>query len=159
MLSRDADAAAVRFPPPLVYAASLGLGWLLSRFVMPFDVPWLPDAWLWPLALLPGCIGLVMLAYAAGLFVRSGQNPEPWKTTPSIVQSGIYRWTRNPMYVGMALLQIAVGLALDNAWMVLLSAASLGVVYVIAVVPEERYLEQKFGEPYLQYKRSVRRWL
>ena len=159
MLSRDSDAARVRFPPPLVYALSLGAGWLVETFAFTLGVPMPSEMWRFTTAAVPGAAGLAMLAYAAGLFVRSGQNPEPWKTTPSMVVSGIYRWTRNPMYVGMALVQVGIGIWLNNLWMVLLTAASLWCVYRIAVMPEEAYLEEKFGDEYRRYKQAVRRWL
>ena len=159
MLSRDADAANVRIPPPLIYGLSVVIGWLLEEFLMALSVPLLAPVWLGAISAIFGIAGLIMLVYAAGLFLGAGQNPEPWKTTPSIVVKGIYRWTRNPMYVGMAALQIAVGMYLDNAWIMLLTAPSLIAVYVIAVLPEEQYLTQKFGAEYLRYKDSVRRWL
>ena len=80
-------------------------------------------------------------------------------TSPSLVLEGPYRFTRNPMYVGMTLLQVAIGLALGIAWVVVGAALSLTVVHFAAVLPEERYLEEKFGEDYRQFCARVHRYL
>ena len=87
------------------------------------------------------------------------QDPKPWATTPEIISSGIYRFTRNPMYVGMALVQIAIGIGLANWWVILAVPVSLVLVYLTAIRQEEAYLERKFGSAYTDYKMSVRRWL
>ena len=100
------------------------------------------------------------VASAFGLFRGIGQDPAPWTTTPEIVTEGIYRMTRNPMYVGMARDPVRhrrrPRQRLDRRASCPLV---LAIVYAIAVRHEEAYLERKFGEGYLVYKRSVRRWL
>jgi protein-S-isoprenylcysteine O-methyltransferase Ste14 len=63
------------------------------------------------------------------------------------------------MYVSMGLLQLSVGIALDNGWILAFLPIVLGIVYVIAIRHEESYLEAKFGEAYQSYKSSVRRWI
>ena len=158
MLGRDKDAAAVRFPPPLIYLVAIAIGWCLHEYVVPFGAA-ANGIWLDAMAWLYAIVGTIMALYAAGLFFRTGQNPEPWKTTPSIVTHGIYRWTRNPMYVGMALWQAAIALWLANAWIAVMILPALVAVYHIAIKPEEQYLEEKFGDAYLEYKERVRRWL
>ena len=67
--------------------------------------------------------------------------------------------TRNPMYVGMALLQTAIGIGWASGWIIALVPVVLAVVYATAVRHEEAYLEETFGGPYLKYKSSVRRWI
>ena len=101
----------------------------------------------------------MLLGGAINLFRRTGQNPEPWKSTPEIVTSGVYRLTRNPMYVGLALLQAAIGVGLANGWIVALIPLVLVIIYLMAIRHEEHYLEAKFGDAYVRYKTSVRRWL
>jgi protein-S-isoprenylcysteine O-methyltransferase Ste14 len=150
--------ANVRVPPPLVFVAGMVLGWLLGRHVHAFPLPLGRDLrMVLAVAALLGALGL--LGSALGLFARSGQAPEPWKPTPSIVAAGPYRFTRNPMYLGMLLLQVAVGLWRDNAWIVLLAGPALAAVHVLAVLPEERYLRHKFGESYERYMATVPRYL
>jgi len=158
MDSEASDGAAVRIPPPLVYLAALIVGGLLHELILPLPAR-LPLAARIGLAVAAAGLGVGLIAAALGLFRRTGQDPHPWKSTPEIISSGVYRFTRNPMYVGMALLQTAIGIAWANGWLLALVPVSLAVVYAIAVRHEEAYLERKFGETYLAYKRSVRRWI
>jgi protein-S-isoprenylcysteine O-methyltransferase Ste14 len=100
------------------------------------------------------------LALSALFTMRAaGTNADPAKPTLTIVRGGPFRFTRNPMYLALCLLQIALGFFL-NDWITLLFVIPLFVVLHFGVVlREERYLTAKFGEPYLQLKREVRRWL
>jgi len=104
-------------------------------------------------------LGILLVAAAGNLFRRTGQDPKPWKSTPQIIANGVYRFTRNPMYVGMGLIQAGLGIGFGNGWIIALLPPVLGVIYAIAIRHEEAYLERKFGESYVAYKHSVRRWL
>lgn len=119
------DRAAVRFPPPLIYLASILLGIGLESVVR--RLRWV-DFYVWarPLAVILLLVAAGMIAAAIGLFRRSGQNPEPWKPTPEILTGGIYRLTRNSMYLGLALLQLALGLWKGNGWIVVLARCRIG---------------------------------
>lgn len=150
--------ARVRFPPPLVFLAALVLGELVDRFVVRWSVPGGVTVRI-ALSALAVVAALGIGLSAIGLFRRTGQDPKPWAPTPELVFGGPYRFTRNPMYVGMTLLTIGLGAAADTLWTVPLAFAALGVVHILAVLPEERYLTAKFGEPYLRYKARVRRYL
>jgi protein-S-isoprenylcysteine O-methyltransferase Ste14 len=149
--------AKVRFPPPLVFLALIGAGIAVRRS-------------LWPIAfrlgfglrLVGGVVGLagVMTVIAARIwFSRTGQNPVPWTPSPELLVKGIYRRTRNPMYLGMTLFQLGLGVALDNLWIAAFAPIGLVVVHLVAVRPEEAYLTEKFGESYLRYKAAVHRYL
>jgi len=96
---------------------------------------------------------------AIGLFRKSGQDPAPWASSPELIGEGIYRWTRNPMYLGMGLIQAGLGALFSNMWIVALVPVTWFAIYLIAIRHEEAYLESQFGAPYLEYKKSVRRWL
>lgn len=158
MKAPERDGARVRFPPPLIYLTALLAGSLLHGFV-----------WPWPVGLALGPriavavaaagSGLALMGAAIGHFRRTGQDPKPWLATPELLSTGVYRFTRNPMYVGMALLQAALGIGFANAWIVALVPPVLVAVYLTAVRHEEAYLERRFGASYAAYKRSVRRWL
>jgi protein-S-isoprenylcysteine O-methyltransferase Ste14 len=158
MNTHERDGAAVRFPPPFVYLGAVVLGGLLHGFVFPLRLD-LPLALRIALTAATALLGVALVAAAIGLFRRTGQDPKPWKSTPEIIATGIYRFTRNPMYVGMALLQTSIGIGFGNGWILALLPLVLVAIYVIAIRHEEAYLERKFGTPYLEYKRSVRRWL
>ena len=149
--------ANVRLPPPSVYVAFLLLGVAL-RYAMELSVPGPRFAGV-AAGITFVLAGFGLLSDAWKLFHRTGQHPAPWKPTPELVLRGAYRFTRNPMYVGMTCLQIGLGLAFNNLWISLLAPFSLLVVHFIAVVPEERYLTEKFGESYRAYLIKVRRYL
>ncbi len=148
----------MRVPPPLLFAVVVAVGFGLERLVTPLPLgggePWARVA-----ANILAVVGAGILVAALAVILRSGQNPEPWKPTPSIVSSGIYRYSRNPMYLGIGLLQAAAGLRYGKGWLLVLVPASFAAVYWFAVRHEEAYLERKFGAEYLDYTKSVRRWL
>ena len=150
--------ARVFFPPPFIFLGFLLVGVVLQRNVAPIYVPF-PRS----LRLAAGAAffvaAIALFAAALRLFRATGQHPRPWLPSPSLILQGPYRWTRNPIYVAMTLMQIGFGLLFDDVWMVALSAASLAVVHVVAVRPEEAYLLDRFGEPYRRYTESVRRYL
>lgn len=152
------DGAPVRFPPPFVPLVALAIGALAQHFVRALPLPW--GAGLrYPVGalLVAGAAGVI--AAAIRLFKSSGQDPKPWKSTPEVIADGIYRWTRNPMYLGMGLMQAGIAVLLDNAWMLALVPMTWAVIYQIAIRHEESYLESKFGAGYTRYKHAVRRWL
>ena len=106
----------------------------------------------------------IMLAPALALSAlrkmkAAGTNVHPSEPALTIVRGGPFRFTRNPMYLALCLLQVALGFFL-NDWITLLFVVPLVLIFHYGVVlREERYLKAKFGEPYLQYKREVRRWI
>jgi len=149
--------ANVHLPPPLVYLFALLAGLGLQHLV-PMRVP-LPSRACEIAGGLVAVLGFAFGGWAFGLFKRTGQDPAPWKPSPSLVAEGPYRFSRNPMYVGMTSMVAGLGLALTNPWMIGLALLALIVVHVTAVLPEERYLEEKFGDDYARFKSSVRRYL
>jgi protein-S-isoprenylcysteine O-methyltransferase Ste14 len=100
------------------------------------------------------------LALSALITMKAaGTNVDPAKPALAIVRGGPFRFTRNPMYLALCLLQVALGFFL-NDWVTLFFVVPLALIFHYAVVlREETYLSAKFGEPYLDYKREVRRWI
>src|SRR5437660_2343009 len=143
--------------PPLLWPIGAVVSVLVHYFV--FSIRILPE----PLAMILGIICLLIgpsLALPALFAMRAaGTHANPAKPALLIVRSGPYRFTRNPMYLALCLVQTAIGFFL-NDWITLLFVAPLALVLHFGVIlPEERYLEAKFGEPYLDLKRKVRRWI
>ncbi len=144
-------------PPPLVFLAAIVIGVALNFF--------------WPLPIfadprIGDALGLVVSLASAGLaywalrtMLRAGENPDPATPTKRIVRQGPFASSRNPIYLSFALFDIGVALLANNWWIVLALALLLFYVDRGIVQREERHLEQEFGDEYLQYKRSVRRWL
>jgi protein-S-isoprenylcysteine O-methyltransferase Ste14 len=155
-----ADSAGVVIPPPLFFVAAFGLGGLVEHFDPWFLAAtfsgerWVREAGLVVIAL---AIGLGIWAIAS--FRRAGTTPVPVKPTTAVVFAGPYRFTRNPMYLALTLALAGVGLALDRGWIALSALVGAALVDRYAIAREERYLERKFGDAYLAYKRRVRRWL
>ena len=151
------DGAAVYIPPPFLFVIPIGLGISLGRsFPLPFP---LEDTLLrTALGTISGLLGVLLIGLGFLQFRRTRQAPEPWKPTPEIIRDGIYRYTRNPMYLGMSLLQVGFGIARGNFWIIAFVFVSIAAVQYLAILPEEAYLERKFGEEYLTYKASAGRW-
>ena len=113
------------------------------------------------LAWLVGGAGAVILFLALGLFRRAETTVDPRYPSRSdtIVTGGIYRVTRNPMYVGMALVLLAIAIATGDVLNLLVLAFFLWFITRFQIRPEEEALRAKFGEAYDSYTRRVRRWL
>jgi protein-S-isoprenylcysteine O-methyltransferase Ste14 len=148
----------LRIPPPLVGLCVALLMWLGSRTVAHFE---------WPLAL-RGITGLVFVTAGIGLavagvraFARAKTTVNPTKpgATSALVVAGVYRFTRNPMYLGMLLVLLGWAVYLANTVAFLL--VPLFVLYIsrFQIIPEERVLADKFGAEFTLYKARVRRWL
>ena len=150
--------AHVRFPPPLVFLSGILLGVAFEYIVAPAPVP-VRRAISAIGGVLFVIVGLGFIASARILFKRTGQSPVPWKPSPALILRGPYRFTRNPMYLGITLFECGLGLAVNNLWISLFAVPALVTVHFIAVRPEERYLSEKFGESYRVYLAQVRRYL
>ena len=150
--------AQVRFPPPLVFLGCTLLGVAFEYVVVPVPVP-VGRGVSAMAGLLFLIAGLSFAASARILFTRTGQSPIPWKPSPALILKGPYRFTRNPMYLGVTLFQVGLGLALNNLWISLFAVPALLTVHFIAVLPEEKYLSEKFGESYRVYLSQIRRYL
>ncbi len=104
-------------------------------------------------------LAAAVLAAALGRLRRAGTAVEPWRPSTALVTDGVYRLTRNPIYLAMGLLYLGLALALDSVVALVLLPPLLALVQVAVVSREERYLEGKFGDDYRRYRASVRRWL
>lgn len=154
--SNPANHAGVWVPPPVLYVAPLVLAWLLQGAIA---LPLLPPGIAQVAAGLFLAAGIVLCVWSIGLFRRSKTSLVPIKPTAALVLSGPYRITRNPMYLGLLCLYLGAAFWLNLIWALVLAPAVVGVVQRVVIEKEERYLEQKFGETYRQYKAQVRRWI
>lgn len=152
----DKKGPAVKFPPPLIFLSLLLLGYGVHQ-IAPISLG-MP---LWGKILGSALIfaGMCSLFVLLMTYLRNKTSIEPWKPTTHIITSGLYAWSRNPIYASFCLVTIGVGFFINSLWVLLSSFPSAALVYYIAIKKEEAYLESKFGEQYLCYKRKVRRWL
>jgi protein-S-isoprenylcysteine O-methyltransferase Ste14 len=142
--------------PPLIYGAFLLLGLALD-FLFPVSV--LPS-WARYFVGLP----LIAASFAIAIpairhFREAGTNLDVRKPTTTVVATGPFRYSRNPIYFAMTVLYIGLGIAAGSLWILGLVLPTLMVMHIGVIAREERYLERKFGEEYLTYKRAVRRWI
>lgn len=154
---RDAPDILV-FPPLAALVAALvalGLEWVLPLGVLP------PPESVWALL-----VGLVVIAAAIGLavwgslvFKAAGTNVNPRQPALRLVETGPYRFTRNPMYLGMVIFQVGLALAASLDWAIGLAPLLLAVLHFGVVLREEAYLTDKFGAPYRDFLSRSRRWI
>jgi protein-S-isoprenylcysteine O-methyltransferase Ste14 len=147
-----------KVPPPIV-AVVVGVGmWLIST-VAPQAAP----------AAVPRLIAALGIALIGGAAAASGAaafrkaqttvSPLYPERASAFVSNGIYRFTRNPMYLGLLLVLFGVAIFLWSLPALIGLPAFIGYIWRFQIVPEERVLEQMFGAQYVEYKRRVRRWL
>jgi protein-S-isoprenylcysteine O-methyltransferase Ste14 len=149
------DNPGVRLPPPLFYAGAVIGGWLIDR-AWPLPIG---GAWRTVLGWVFFAGGVPLAASAIGLFRRKQTSMIPSRPAGTLVTGGPYAFSRNPMYVSLVLLTVAIALFLNSWWVVLLLIPALVIVQQFVIVPEEGYLRRRFGSEYEAYTRRVRRWL
>jgi len=147
----------LRIPPRLI-AVAMGFGMLAVSFLEPrFD---LPQSHHWATALAGALAGAAITFAGAAALRTAGTTLLPMlpRKTTSLVTTGIFRWTRNPMYLGLATALVGWAVFLSAAWP--LFGPILFVLYVnrFQIQPEERVLTELFGSEYANYTRRVRRW-
>lgn len=155
-MNERTDNPGVRFPPPFLYLIPILGGPLLHR---QWPLP-MADAAGLDLAAALGVVVWVLLAFPSLLkFRAAGTSPLPFRPASALVTSGAYRFSRNPMYLGFAVLTLATGPMFDTWWPIVLLPPTLYLVQRLVIVPEERYLRRRFGVEYEAYVRRVRRWI
>jgi protein-S-isoprenylcysteine O-methyltransferase Ste14 len=103
--------------------------------------------------------GIFMASVSAAMFRRAGTGIEPFDAATTLVTGGFYRYSRNPMYLGMILMLAGSAFLLGSAGALLPLVIFILVIRNHFVLAEERFLEAVFGQRYLDYKSNVRRWL
>ncbi|HJO12388.1 MAG: isoprenylcysteine carboxylmethyltransferase family protein [Gammaproteobacteria bacterium] len=152
----DKKGAGVKFPPPFILLAAIVAGLILD-YLYPLSLG-VPQA----LQILGAPVlaaGVALPILLALSFRRVKTNIEPWKPTHVIITTGVYAYSRNPIYLGFCLVSLGLGIWTNNLWLVLSTPVVGILVYFIAIKQEEAYLERKFGDQYRQYKARVRRWI
>jgi protein-S-isoprenylcysteine O-methyltransferase Ste14 len=156
-MAKTADTAQVIIRPPFALGLAVILGlaieWLVPLPFVPADLPtgW-PGAMVFVLA-------LALVTWAIVTITRAGSNVPTNLPTTTIVGRGPYRFTRNPIYLGMFLGLIGLAIAFDDLWLLMMLVPFALVIRYGVVAREEAYLERKFGDVYRGYRSRVRRWL
>ena len=145
-------------PPPVVYAATLLVGWGLSLLGVSSPA-WITSSGAHWLGLALAIAGVALAAVAIGLFVSLRTTTNPAGQPSRLVERGAYAWTRNPMYVALTCIYAGLALALGQIWTLALVVAPWAVVNWFVIPFEEARLRDTFGQAYVDYCRRVRRWI
>ena len=150
------DHADVKIHPPVLLVIHILVAWLSGRFV-------LMQVAIHPILNAVG-LGIAGLGFLLGLlslyeFMKARTTLNPHGSVTSIVSGGIFRFTRNPIYLGMVFMLIGFPLAFGNVWGIPLAPVFIFLMNKLVIDHEEAYLEKKFGDVYTGYKSRVRRWL
>jgi protein-S-isoprenylcysteine O-methyltransferase Ste14 len=142
--------------PPLLLAATIGLGLALNFFLPArFLSHWIAT----PLGSLVTLAAIAIAISAAREMVSANTPLDVRKPATELVTSGAFRISRNPIYLGMFLLCAGLAFLVNSLWLLVLALQLAFVLQKAVIEPEEAYLEQKFGKAYLSYKAKVRRWI
>jgi protein-S-isoprenylcysteine O-methyltransferase Ste14 len=150
------DTAGVIAPPPLIYLGALGIGFGLDAAIGKGS---LPSAVRVPVGATAILTGVGLAGSFARAFGRARTPIDPYTPSEAIVTDGPYRLTRNPGYLGMTLAYAGIAIVSNAPWALLPLPLAVAAIDRGVIAREERYLERKFGAPYLDYKRRVRRWI
>jgi protein-S-isoprenylcysteine O-methyltransferase Ste14 len=139
-----------------VFLTSLVTGALI-QLARPF--PLLPGTLAVPFGASLVVAAIALFSYAVATF-RTAATPVPArKPTTVIVQRGPYRLSRNPIYLAFSMFQLGIAIWANSLWLVATLVGALALIHFVVIPKEEQYLERRFGAEYVDYKRSVRRWL
>ena len=146
--------------PPLYFIGGFLLGMLLHGVVRPLYLSG-PTSSRGVVIAGWSIFGLGMIVAHSGVltFLLAGTTMFAFKEASRLVQHGPYRFTRNPMYLGLTIAYVGLSLALNTAWPLIVLPLMLWLLVKTVIEAEERYLTATFGEEYVAYKRRVRRWL
>lgn len=148
----------LKIPPPAIALLVAAGMWALSRFPPSLQLPTSIRVWLAAAVLLAG-VGFSVAGVLSFRRAHTTLNPTKPQSTSSLVTSGIYRVTRNPMYLGLLLVLVALAVFLFSIWALLGPAAFFLYIGRFQIAPEERALTALFGADYTAYRSRVRRWL
>ena len=147
----------LRIPPAVVFIVFGGLMWVVARFLPFGDFDFFGRIWLAGFLLIMALIvaGIALVQFFVS---RTSIDPHRPQKSSKLVTSGVYQISRNPMYLGLLILLLALGLWLGNAFNTLTAAGFVYYMNAFQIKPEEKQLQTTFGSVYKQYCSMVRRW-
>jgi len=156
MIDEKVDNAGVKVPPPLIYLSAMIAGLILNYF---FPTAFLPVSVSRIVGISSVALAVFILVSAFQKFRQAETNLEPWKPTTTIVSDGVFGFSRNPIYLAFTLFYLGITFLFNSLWLFALLVPVLLVMRYGVIAREERYLKNKFGAEYDDYKKRVRRWI
>jgi len=141
--------------PPIIFFCAILLGIGLNR-LLPLNSMPRSVGWLGPLATV---CAVVLFLFSYREFRCAGTSVRGSERTSTIVRTGPYRFSRNPIYVAFILFVFGLSFWLHNLWLVVMLVPAVGIIAMVVIPREERFLENNFRDQYSSYKARVRRWL
>jgi len=152
------DNAGVHVPPPFIYAVVFGLA-MIAKSQFPIDIQLLSSHQI-------HILDWVLIIFAFGILIpglwrfwRSKNTLITFRPAKSLQTTGIYAYTRNPMYLALLVLYVGLACLSENCWALIFLPVLFVIIQNYIIYPEERYLERAFGEEFKIYKSKVRRWI
>jgi len=155
-MGNNKDHASIKVHPPILLLIHIVAAWLLGRSIL---LSFVVSPMMRNVGLALAGIGFLLGVLSLYAFTKARTTLNPHGSVRTIVSTGVYRFTRNPIYLGMVFMLIGFPLAFGNVWGIPLAAAFVPLMNKLVIEHEEAYLEKKFGEAYTGYKSRVRRWL
>tara|TARA_B100001741_G_scaffold313577_1_gene320409 strand:+ start:2884 stop:3360 length:477 start_codon:yes stop_codon:yes gene_type:complete len=151
-------AADVWFFPPYLLWSSLVISMGLELFIKPLPIFEGSVIQLLIGFLIVG-LALVNFFYTYVTFSNNNEEIHPKTVTTQIFTGGTFKFSRNPVYLSFVMMLLGCGITFNSLWYIYFSIINIILLQYGIIVPEEKYLEKEFGKDYLDYKKSVRRWL
>ena len=156
MTPAPGDTVGFRIWPPVAIGAPWVVGWLATQA---WGDPAQLGGWRVPVGAALFLFFVIWNGWSLWLFGRHETGLLPGQATSTIIETGPYRLSRNPLYVGLLALYLGLALLAPSVWALVLFPVAVLLVYWGAIRPEERFLHEQFGAAYDDYARRVRRWL
>ena len=158
------DSANVVSFPPIIFLFSMNLAFTIAMSNMYhyqiYQVPEILNIFRSkPIGILFILVSLIIFYISIKQFNKHSEDPIPTSPSNLIIINGIYSYTRNPMYLALLLMQIGIGMLLSVIHIVMFTVLTYLILKYFVIFPEEKYLEDKFGDIYVRYKKSVNRWI
>jgi protein-S-isoprenylcysteine O-methyltransferase Ste14 len=144
--------------PPLLLVAVVTGAWV-AGVLYPIWWPGIDDLAARVVGYALGAAGFGLMVWALMTLHRAGTTFEPHQGADRLVTDGPFAWRRNPIYLGHVLILLGLAQLTYNIWFVILAPIYALAVFWLAILPEERHLEERFGDAYRAYKERTRRWL
>jgi len=158
------DSANVVSFPPIIFLFSMNLAFTIAMSNMYhyqiYHVPEILNIFRSkPIGIIFILVSLIIFYISIKQFNKHSEDPIPTSPSNLIIINGIYSYTRNPMYLALLLMQIGIGMLLSVIHIVMFTVLTYLILKYFVIFPEEKYLEDKFGDIYVRYKKSVNRWI